>query len=90
MAMTRVLPALFAAAVFALPVTASAQTVIIVGGGGAPGWNAGWGPPRWSAGWGPGWGPPRPRLYAAWGPRWGWGPRWNVGWGGGGCWRWGC
>jgi hypothetical protein len=62
MAMTRVLPALFAAAVFALPVTASAQTVIIVGGGGAPGWNAGWGP-GWNAGWGP------PRWSAGWGSR---------------------
>src|SRR5262249_53094931 len=77
------------AVVFSLPATASAQTVIIVnGGGGGPGWGPGWGPPRWSAGWGPGWGPgwaPRPRLYAAaWGPRWGWGPRWR-----GGCWsRW--
>src|SRR6516164_4454601 len=79
MNMTRVLPALFpGAVVFSLPATASAQTVIIVnGGGGGPGWGLGW-----NAGWGPGWGPPR--WSAGWGPGWnaGWGPpRWSGGWG---------
>jgi hypothetical protein len=56
MNMTRVIPALFAAAVvLSLPATASAQTVIIVNGGdGGPGWGQVGAHPRWSAGWGPG------------------------------------
>jgi hypothetical protein len=77
MNMTRVLSALSAAAVFAFPVTASAQwasspTIIIVNPSPAVGYG----------GWGPGVAP------TAWGSGCGWGGGcgagwWNAGWGGG-------
>jgi hypothetical protein len=90
MNMTRVLSALSAAAVFALPVTASAQwasspTIIIVNpspGVGYGGWGPGVAPTAWGGGcgWGGGWGGPS-------------NVGWN-GWGGGACawtsWGWRC
>src|SRR5215472_14223537 len=103
MTMTRVLSALSAAVVFALPVAASAQTVIIVNpspGFGA--WGPGVAPTAWGrgCGWGGGCG-------GGWNAGWvggcgggcggSWGGPWNVGWngwGGGGCvwtsWGWRC
>jgi len=97
MDMTRVvLPALFAAAVFALPATASAQwssspTVIIVNPSPAFGnYGGGWGPgvatAAWGGGCGAGWGG---GCSAGWGGGCGGGcgAGWSggAGWGGGGC-----
>ena len=93
MDMTRVVPALFAAAVFALPTTASAQwssspTIIIVNPSPAIGYG-GWGPGvaptawgggcGWSGGCGSGW------QNAGWGCGGGCGWGGGAGWGGGGC-----
>jgi hypothetical protein len=75
MDMTRVLPALLAAAVFVLPATASAQwapspTIIIVNPSPAFGNYGGWGPGVAATAWGGGCGA-------------GWGGGCGVGWGGG-------
>jgi hypothetical protein len=102
MGMTRVLPALFAAAVFALPATASAQspTIIIVNPPPAFGNYGGWGPgvgaTAWGGGCGAGWGG---GCGAGWGGGCGggggggcgvgWGGGWGPGWGGGGGPGWG-
>jgi len=100
MNMTRVLSALSAAAVFAFPVTVSAQTVIIVNPSptfGYGGWGPGVAPTAWggACGWGGGCGG---GWNAGWGGGWGggcggscgggWGGPWNAGWngwGGGAC-----
>jgi hypothetical protein len=96
MDMTRVVPALFAAAVFALPATASAQwapspTIIIVNPSPAVGNYGGWGPgvaaAAWGGGCGGGWGGV---CGGGWGGRCGggcgggWGGGWAPGWGWGG------
>ena len=97
MDMTRVLPALFAAAVFALPATASAQwapspTIIIVNPSPAFGNYGGWGPgvaaTAWGEGCGAGWGG---GCGQGWGGGCGGGGGCGVGWGGGwgGGWGWG-
>jgi hypothetical protein len=105
MNMTRVLAASFAAAVFALPTMASAQspTIIIINpspAGGYGGWGPGTAPTAWGAGcgWGGGCGGGWSNVGcgggcgAGWGG--GWRPGWNAGWGGGACiwtgWGWRC
>jgi hypothetical protein len=87
MDVTRVLPALFAATIFAVPATASAQwasspTVIIVNSSPAIGNDGGWGPgvatTAWGGGCGAGWGG---GCGAGWGG--GCGGGCDAGWGGG-------
>jgi hypothetical protein len=103
MDMTRVLPALFAAAVFVLPPsTASAQwapsspTIIIVNP--SPAWGPGVAATAWGGGCGAGWcgAGCGGGCGVGWSPGWnvGWGDGWAPGWGGGRCgwtpWGWRC